>query len=267
MRIAVRDAAGHAVPIGVAGSLSVEHPGPARGTRDRVRILEGGAIAHVGRTDGQVDVGGELVDTASMASSLSQHASIAAAHVVAVDRDDEVALAAYVVPRQGADVTHADLRRHLRDRGFDVVPRGFVEVDALPYAEGGAVDEDRLPSAWSERAEEMQEPRTDAEKYMASLWRDVLGVSRISVHDNFFAVGGHSLLCFRVVARVEQERGVRVSPRALLTGSLEQVAALLGDSAAPNAASSDVTTPRENGARPSQQPASWLERVRSLVRR
>ena len=59
-------------------------------------------------------------------------------------------------------------------------------------------------------------PRTDAERYMAGVWKEALNIARIGVYDNFFDLGGHSLLCFRIIARIEQDKGKRISPRAML---------------------------------------------------
>jgi hypothetical protein len=67
-------------------------------------------------------------------------------------------------------------------------------------------------------------PRSEQERYLAALWREYLPVSDIGVHDNFFTLGGYSLLCFQLVRRVAQETGRHISPRALLFGTLEQVA-------------------------------------------
>jgi acyl carrier protein len=68
-------------------------------------------------------------------------------------------------------------------------------------------------------------PRTPMEQRIADIWRDVLGVDLIGVHDNFFDVGGHSLLSMRVIARIEHETGVRLHPRLMFLENLEQIAA------------------------------------------
>jgi hypothetical protein len=75
-----------------------------------------------------------------------------------------------------------------------------------------------------------------------ALWKEALGVARISIYDNFFDLGGHSLLCFRVIARIETETGQRISPRWMLLNNLEQVAAQLETRAAEPAAAAPSRT-------------------------
>ncbi|MBS2032787.1 MAG: non-ribosomal peptide synthetase, partial [Deltaproteobacteria bacterium] len=101
---------------------------------------------------------------------------------------------------------------------------------ALPLTPNGKVDRKRLPAPFASRIEKVRlEPRTVAEALMASIWRDTLRVEHVGVHDNFFDLGGHSLLSLQVIARVEKETGVQLSPRVLLLNTLEQAAALLPD--------------------------------------
>jgi acyl carrier protein len=84
-------------------------------------------------------------------------------------------------------------------------------------------------------------PRTDAEKLIADIWRELLGVDRVSLHDNFLDIGGHSLLALRAISRIGKKTGVRLSPSALNLQTLEQIAASINvqrteSAAAPNAA-------------------------------
>jgi amino acid adenylation domain-containing protein len=227
LAIDVRDAHG-SVPVGVPGTLVLVAPGGERVTRDRVRTTTGGALEHVGREDGAVEVDGAFVDLDAMASALRRHPALIDAHVAAAEPSPgAVRLVAWIVARPGTDATASELRKHLRDAGFGAVPRSFVELDAIPRLDGGAVDPQRLPSVRS--GEEAVAPRTAAERYLAAIWREVLGAPSVGLRDNFFDLGGHSLLLFRVIARVEREQGKRLSPRAFLTGSLEQIAAELGE--------------------------------------
>jgi hypothetical protein len=88
-------------------------------------------------------------------------------------------------------------------------------------------DARRLPSPFRPAAAEARAPQSDEERLLVELWREFLGVPRVSVLDNFFELGGHSLLALRLVARVEARTGRRLKPRLLLLGTLEQAAAEL----------------------------------------
>ncbi len=236
---AVRDAQGQAAPVGVPGELTVDvGAGPAR-TGDRVALREDGTFEHFGRTDGQLVLQGTLVDTARIARALAEHPAVAEAHAMAFDDlTGEPRLVAFCAARSGAGWTETELRARVRGAlGDAMVPRLFVELDALPRDASGAVDEERLTSPYAAAsARDYVAPRTDAERYLGEVWQEALGVARIGAFDNFFDLGGHSLLCFRVIARIERDKGVRLSPRLLLLNSLEQVAVQLEGTAGGNAA-------------------------------
>jgi hypothetical protein len=171
---------------------------------------------------------------------------------------------AYCAARDGGSWTETELRARVRSSlGDDLVPRVFVEVDALPRDLAGAVDSERLPSPYAaSRSGEYLPPHSSVEQYLACVWQEALGVARIGKLDNFFDLGGHSLVCFRVIARIERERGVRLSPRVLLLNTLEQVAAqLAGPQAPPRRASS--APPGRATPYPSKIGGvrSWLKRV------
>src|SRR5439155_934302 len=118
-----------------------------------------------------------------------------------------------------------------------MVPRRFVELGSLPRREDGSVDRGRLAAVPRATDADTVEPRTDPERLVAAVWRDALGATTVGVHDNFFDLGGHSLLCLQVVAQLERRTGRRLGPRLLLLNTLEQVAAHLGAAAsAPTAA-------------------------------
>ena len=107
-------------------------------------------------------------------------------------------MVAYTVPRPGHAATDTELRQALRRiLPRALVPQLFVELEELPRAADGSIDRARLPAPFA-AAEEIVEPRNDAEKVLGEIWRKALGLSRVSVYDNFFDLGGHSLLCFQV---------------------------------------------------------------------
>jgi hypothetical protein len=243
----VVDGEGQVLPVGVPGELRIDPSDGFLPTGDRVQLLGNGTFEHLGRIDGRVVLSGALVDPAALAKAIEGHPAIREAWVMLCnDLAGEPRLVAFFAGRPGASWTETELRSRVRASfGDEVVPRLFVELDALPRDVTGAVDVDRLASPYStQTARDYVAPRTDAERYLADVWQEALGVARIGIFDNFFDLGGHSLLCFRVIARIEREKGVRLSPRLFLLNSLEQVAT---EVVTPDAAreAPDVTSPRQ----------------------
>jgi amino acid adenylation domain-containing protein len=269
MRWRVIDTQGGTAPIGVSGELHIDFADESVVTGDRVRLLADGLFEHLGRRDGRVDLDG-LVDLAQIAGALKLHSAVQDAW--AAVRDDpagDMRIVAYYVSRPGASYTETELRKQVREAlGEKHVPRMFVELDALPRDAAGAVDDERLPSPYAvSLVHEYRGPRTDAEKYIASVWQEALGVARIGVHDNFFDLGGHSLLCFRVIARIERDTGRRVSPRVVLLNTLEQLATELeGASVDPNR---QATAPRagEDSSAERSRAKDLLGRLKGFLKR
>lgn len=200
-------------------------------TGDLVRWLSDGSLEYLGRIDHQVKVRGFRVELGEIESVLLSHAAIREAAVTA--RDDvsgDMRLVAYVVPKDGDGYTDMELRKHLRKSLPDyMVPQIFIELGSLPLTPNGKVDRKALPAPITAVAEVrmLVSPRTNAEQLLAELFQETLKVGSVSVHDNFFDLGGHSLLCFQVIAKVQEKTGVKLNPRLMLLNSLEQIAAAL----------------------------------------
>jgi hypothetical protein len=199
-------------------------------TGDRARLLADGTFVFLG--SGRLHLRGTRVEPGEIAIALARLPAVAEATVLLCpDSAGEPRLVAYVVPRPGQASTDTELRQQLRRTlPRPLVPQLFVELEQLPRGPDGAVDPARLPSPFGSSAT-MVEPRTPAERQLAELWGQALGVAQVSIYDNFFDLGGHSLLCFQVIAELEKRTGTRLPPRALLLNSLEQVAAQLGTGA------------------------------------
>jgi len=158
--------------------------------------------------------------------ALGGHESVAECTALArPDRTGTVRVVAYVVFRPDEQATVSELRRfarkHVEER---LVPAAFITLDTLPKRADGRPDRAALPDPYG-TADEHVAPRTEVEKIVAETWRDVLGVEKVSVHDNFFDIGGHSLLAVRVVTRLDRKLGVRLSQAAMVLQTLEQLSA------------------------------------------
>lgn len=173
---------------------------------------------------------------------LSAHPVVHGAAVVQrFNRPGDLKLVAYVVFHDGEHATVSDIRRFLKARlPENLVPSTVVEVDTLPRFSNGAVDRESLPDPFG-TADDYVAPRTETERQLADIWKDVLGVARVSVHDNFFDVGGHSLLSVRVVSRVDKLMGVRLNQANMVLQTLEQLAAEIERQGAGSAAGTDAS--------------------------
>jgi hypothetical protein len=109
-----------------------------------------------------------------------------------------------------------------------MIPSVFVNLEALPLTPNGKVDRQALPDPDQERLADadFDEPSTPMQMLLAEVWRDALNVDRISVHDNFFDLGGHSLLSMKIAARLQRRIGVRLNPGVFVTQTLGQAASM-----------------------------------------
>jgi acyl carrier protein len=172
-------------------------------TGDRARYLRDGQIEFLGRLDYQVKVRGHRIELGEVEAALGAHERVRQCLVVVREEEDgDRRLVAYVVA-EGA-VGHDELREHIR-RGLPeyMVPSLFVSLDEVPLTPNGKIDRKRLPApSLSEESESYVAPRTETERAAADIWSQVLRVARVGVDDNFFALGGHSLLGMQLVSRV-----------------------------------------------------------------
>ncbi|MFJ2730801.1 condensation domain-containing protein, partial [Streptomyces collinus] len=168
-------------------------------TGDLVRWRNDGQLAFCGRTDDQVKVRGFRVETGEVEARLREYPGVEDAVVVAW-RDR---LVAYLT---GAADLADDVRDWLADRlPHYMVPALFVTLEELPRTVGGKIDRGRLPDPDGHRpdlTDDYTAPRTPTEKAIADVWQEVLQLDRIGVHDDFFHLGGHSLLVTLAVARL-----------------------------------------------------------------
>ena len=216
---------GPAVPIGYLGrpGLTAERlvPDPFAAepgarlyrTGDLARRGEDGTLEFVGRVDFQLKLRGFRVEPEEVERALAAHPAVREA--VVVPRDER--LVAYVVAEEEAEADPRELRTYLRARLPEyMVPAVVVPLDALPLTRHGKVDRRALPAP-EHAAEERRDgaPATPAQEILAGVWAEVLGMERVGVHDDFFALGGHSLRAMQVVSRAREIFGVDLPLTAL----------------------------------------------------
>jgi len=182
---------------------------------DRVRRRLDGELELLGRIDRQVKVRGSRVEPEEVEAALRSHPEVAEAAVGPVPRG----LCAWVVPRPGAAPVPGDLRAFLRDRLPEfMLPSAFVVLPEIPRTPSGKLDRHSLPppedGARPETGEPFAAPRTPAEEALARIWAEVLGAERVGVHDDFFVLGGDSILSLQVIGRAAAA-GLRLDPRMI----------------------------------------------------
>jgi amino acid adenylation domain-containing protein len=200
------------VPDGLSGAGG----GRLYRTGDLARYLRDGSIEFLGRNDSQVKIRGHRIELGEIESVLRQHEKVRQAVVVAhAGANGDVRLVAYVVAEAGETVEGQELRRLVSERLPDYMAPSFVEViDELPLTRNGKVDLNALPAPGAARpstAEPHVAPRNEIEQEITRVWKEVLQVERIGVHDNFFDAGGHSLLMVQVHNKLGEIFGKEIS--------------------------------------------------------
>ncbi|MHB9796208.1 amino acid adenylation domain-containing protein [Pseudomonas sp. MT3] len=232
------------VPLGVAGELYIGGDGLARGYHERagltaerfvadpfglsqeqeggrlyrsgdlVRGRADGVIDYVGRIDHQVKIRGFRIELGEIEARLQDHPQVSEALVVARDGISGKQLVGYVVGAAEGDT----LRNFLREQVPDyMVPAQILRLERFPLSPNGKIDRKALPEpTW--QGEAYEAPRNAREQALATIWQDVLQVERVGIRDNFFDLGGDSILSLQIVSRARQAlgEGVEIRLRDLL---------------------------------------------------
>ncbi|HSF40964.1 MAG TPA: amino acid adenylation domain-containing protein [Thermoanaerobaculia bacterium] len=189
-------------------------------TGDLARFDHDGALEFLGRIDHQVKVRGFRIELGEIESVLAQHPAVREAVVLARAEGaaGQTRLVAYIVATEAEAPTLDALRRFAQEKLPEhMLPTASVRLDALPLTPNGKVDRRVLPAPGSNRPDLEQAyapPRSPLEANLAEVWEQILGIDRVGVHDNFFALGGDSMLATQVLARA-QERGLSFSLQQL----------------------------------------------------
>ena len=232
------------VPVGIAGEIHIGGTAPARGylgraaltaerflpdplagqpgarmyrTGDLGRRLPGGEIEFLGRIDQQVKIRGVRTELGEIEAALRRIDGVRDAAVVLGEAEGsaEKRLVAYYVRHADHEIDKQDLRRSLQEKlPINMVPALYVELDAFPLTSSGKLDRKALPRPRLVRAElgsEIVAPRSPLEALIIAIWIETLGVDRVGVEDDFFRLGGHSLVAIQMLSRLRDRAGIDVS--------------------------------------------------------
>ncbi|WP_392408421.1 amino acid adenylation domain-containing protein [Chlorogloeopsis fritschii] len=246
------------VPIGKVGELYIGGVGLARGyfnrpeltaqkfipnpfnsserlykTGDLARYLSDGNIEYVGRIDHQVKIRGFRIELEEIEAKLLQHPGVQASVVIAREyMSGDKCLVAYFVPNREQTPTISELRDFLKQTLPDyMVPSALVILNSLPLTANGKVNRRALPAPEQNRPElatDFLAPRDRLELQLTQIWEESLGIHPIGVTDNFFDLGGHSLVALRLLAQIEQKFGTRLPLSTFLQApTVEKLADIL----------------------------------------
>ncbi|MDE3103532.1 MAG: amino acid adenylation domain-containing protein [Acidobacteriota bacterium] len=252
----VLDAQRQLVPNGVSGELYVGGAGVTAGywndasrtaerfvpdpfcpgatlyrTGDLVRRLSDGAIEFLGRSDDQLKIRGFRVEPGEVEASLNAHEGVQQAIVVArEDRSGEKQLVAYVVLQRDSKANADTLRSYLQERlPAHMVPSAIVLLPRMPLNANGKVDRKALPAPEHTPARALVPPSSATEVAIHAIWAEVLRRERVSVLDNFFDLGGHSLMATQVISRMRRALQVDLPLRLIFEEPTIRAIALVAD--------------------------------------
>ena len=250
LRFYILDAGLQPAPLGVAGEIYIGGAGLARAylnrpelsaqrfirnpfvadsddrlykTGDLGRWRPDGAIEYLGRNDFQVKIRGFRIELGEIEALLSTCPGVREAAVIArEDKTGDKRLVAYLSAQDGAILSAAELRGRLAERLPDyMLPGAFVILPVFPLTANGKLDRQALPEAEGDmcRAAAYEAPQGPVETALARIWQELLGLRQVGREDDFFEVGGHSLLAVQLLARLRQQFNVELALREVFAES------------------------------------------------
>lgn len=240
LEVYILDAYQQPVPIGVDGELYIGGAGLARGylnrpeltaerfishpfssdpkarlyrTGDLARYLPDGNLDYRGRIDHQVKIRGFRIEIGEIESTLNAYASIKEAVVIVrEDQPGDKRLVAYVVGDGNVGAWREYLKAKLPSY---MVPSGYVTMEAIPLTANGKVDREALPMPEEKQINsECIGPRNSNEQILATIWKQVLGIKKVGIYDNFFEIGGDSILSIQIISQASQ-LGLKLTPKQM----------------------------------------------------
>ena len=186
-------------------------------TGDLARYLPDGNIEFLGRIDNQIKIHGFRVELGEIETAINQHPAVAETVVILrKDEPERQRLVAYVVLNQELESLSAQLRNFLTEKLPEpTIPSAFVPLKSLPLTANGKIDRKALPTPETILSQNtFVAPTTTVEKQLAEIWAEVLRIEKVSINDNFFGLGGDSILGIQVIAKANQV-GLNITPKQL----------------------------------------------------
>ncbi len=247
------------VPIGVTGEIYLGGDGLARGylnrpkltaekfianpfgegklykTGDLAKYLHDGNIEYIGRIDNQVKIRGFRIELGEIEATLNQSPNIKQTIVISREyQSGDKRLVAYIIPHLNSSPTQTELRSFLQEKLPEyMIPSVFVTLDSFPLTPNGKIDRKALPEPQIKREEAIIKPTTATEEIIASIWNQLLEVEA-SIKDNFFTLGGNSLLATQLISRIGDTFNLEISLKSLFENpTINQLSSLIDNQRKP----------------------------------
>ena len=225
-------------------------------TGDLVKWRSDGALEYISRADHQIKIRGFRIELAEIETVLQRHKNIQQAIVmVREDRPNDKRIIAYIVAEEKEPINLSEIRSYVSESLANyMIPSAFVVLEELPLTPNGKVDRKKLPAPDFNGMHNERVARNPKEEILCDLFAEVLGVSRISIDDNFFEMGGHSLLASRLMARIRETLSVELGIGKLFESpTVAELAKQLNDAKSARPAI-------QKASRPNEVPLSFAQR-------
>jgi amino acid adenylation domain-containing protein len=295
----VLDINGELAPIGVIGELCIGGLGVAKGylkrpeltaekfianpfaselaratqdnviyrTGDAVRWREDGTIQYFNRIDNQVKIRGYRVELGDIEAALSALPQVQqAVAIVREDQPGDQRLVAYFIATPGQSLTSTEMRRQLKTQLPPyMIPQYLVALDAFPLTPNAKIDRKKLPVPYDlpSQGHQFVAPQTPNEEIIARLWKVLLNVDKIGRNDNFFEVGGHSLLSMSFIVQLRNETGFSFTARDVVLNDLSQLASMMPGTTTATATDEPEQTTNSDDATPEKR-STWQRIISKL---
>lgn len=213
-------------------------------TGDLARWLPNGAIEFLGRSDNQIKFHGLRIELGEIEAAIEQYPAVAQAVVVTHSVENTMRLIAYYTRKEGSACNASAIRDFLKDRlSLSVIPSHFIEILSFPVTANGKIDRKALPapSFHDARAEEVSDSLSDLERKILMVWKEFLKIDKAGLQDNFFDIGGHSLLMTLINNRLRRDLGIKLSMVEMFQyPTIASLAAYLGKNSKADASLGDI---------------------------
>jgi len=181
-------------------------------TGDIAQWEKNGEISFTGRVDNQIKIRGHRIELGDIESKILEHQKVNETAVIVSETDPENKfLIAYIVPKNTETNITATVSDFLiKTLPSHMVPTHIVEIESMPLTTSGKIDRRRLPIPSFHVSKEILAPTSKYEKHLTELWKDLLNISNISITDNFFDIGGNSLLAIRLITKIQDSLGINL---------------------------------------------------------
>jgi len=181
-------------------------------TGDIAQWEKNGQISFTGRVDNQIKIRGHRIELGDVESKILEHPNVNETAVIVSETNPENKyLIAYIVPKNAQINITSELTDFLlKTLPSHMVPTHIVEIESMPLTTSGKIDRKRLPVPKIQISKEILAPSSKYEKHLTELWKDLLNISNISITDNFFDIGGNSLLAIRLITKIQDSLGINL---------------------------------------------------------